>query len=142
MTAVLGDGPGHRWLGGQRWPVRSQLMGKATAWRPSRAHRPDGAIRHGSCECQAVPDSKMGVLVGFVLGYMAGLKAGPEGSQELERLWQTIRESDELKELIGTATTFVQSLFGAQDGAPEPNATASPSPGPDAPAPRSGSTGR
>jgi len=57
----------------------------------------------------------MGALIGFVFGYVVGAKAGPEGLEELRRAWQTIVQSEELKGLAATVTTFVQGAL-AQSG--------------------------
>ena len=58
----------------------------------------------------------MGVLIGFLFGYVAGAKAGPEGYERLRQAWQSIAESEELQGLVATATAFVQDAL-AQGGA-------------------------
>jgi len=58
----------------------------------------------------------MGVLIGFLFGYVAGAKAGPEGYERLREAWQSIAESEEFQGLVATATAFVQHAL-AQGGA-------------------------
>ena len=58
----------------------------------------------------------MGVLIGFLFGYVVGAKAGPEGYERMREAWQTITESDEFRGLVATATAFVQNAL-AQGGA-------------------------
>jgi len=59
----------------------------------------------------------MGTLIGFVFGYVVGAKAGPEGLEELRRAWQTIVQSEEVKGLAATVTTFVQGALAQGGGA-------------------------
>jgi hypothetical protein len=53
----------------------------------------------------------MGTLIGFVVGYLAGAQAGPEGYQKLRDAWQEIAASEEWQGLVATATGFVQSAL-------------------------------
>lgn len=53
----------------------------------------------------------MGALLGFMLGYVLGAKAGPEGYDELRKAWETIVNSEEFKGLLGVGTTFVQGML-------------------------------
>jgi hypothetical protein len=39
-------------------------------------------------------------MIGFLLGYYLGVKAGPEGYQELQEAWATISSSAEVKDLL------------------------------------------
>lgn len=43
----------------------------------------------------------MGTVIGFVIGYMLGMRDGRNGSaSEVMDAWQTIRKSDEFKALV------------------------------------------
>lgn len=42
----------------------------------------------------------MGAMIGFVLGYWMGVKAGPNGYEELMRAWRTISSSEEIKDML------------------------------------------
>jgi hypothetical protein len=59
----------------------------------------------------------MGMLVGFVVGYLVGSRAGREGLEELTKAWATIRESDEFKALTAATAAFARRALdqgGAQ----------------------------
>ena len=53
----------------------------------------------------------MGALMGFIVGYLAGVKAGPEGLDELKRAWQTIQQSEEFKALLAAALGVAQNAM-------------------------------
>lgn len=42
----------------------------------------------------------MGTMMGFVLGYVLGTRAGEEGWQALVESWQTISSSEEMRGLV------------------------------------------
>jgi hypothetical protein len=42
----------------------------------------------------------MGTVLGFLVGYYLGVKAGPKGYDELQEAWATISSSDEAKALV------------------------------------------
>jgi hypothetical protein len=42
-------------------------------------------------------------MIGFLVGYVMGTKAGEEGYQELRDAWREIASSGELKEILGAA---------------------------------------
>ncbi|HLY84101.1 MAG TPA: hypothetical protein VKQ71_14020 [Acidimicrobiales bacterium] len=42
----------------------------------------------------------MGAIVGFVLGYVFGAKAGDNGWKELQESWKTITSSEEARDLV------------------------------------------
>jgi hypothetical protein len=46
----------------------------------------------------------MGALLGFIMGYYLGTKAGPERYEELRKAWQTIVNSEEFQDLLATGT--------------------------------------
>jgi cell division GTPase FtsZ len=58
----------------------------------------------------------MGVLIGFVFGYVVGAKTGAGSSERLREAWQGITESAELQGLVATASSFVESALN-QGGA-------------------------
>ena len=51
----------------------------------------------------------MRALIGFIVGYVAGAQAGPEGYQKLRDAWQEIVASEEWRGLVATVTAFVQN---------------------------------
>jgi hypothetical protein len=53
----------------------------------------------------------MGALAGFVLGYILGVKAGPEGLEELSKAWEAITNSEEFKELLAVGVTLVGNVI-------------------------------
>jgi hypothetical protein len=57
----------------------------------------------------------MGALIGFIAGYMAGAKAGPEGYMQLRQAWQTIAASAEFKALVAGLSGLLQNTM-AQSG--------------------------
>jgi hypothetical protein len=57
----------------------------------------------------------MGALIGFIVGYMAGTKAGPEGFTQLRQAWQTIAASEEFKALVAGLSGLLQNML-AQSG--------------------------
>lgn len=61
----------------------------------------------------------MGVLIGFLFGYVVGAKAGPEGYERVREAWQSITESDEFQGLVATATAFVQNALAQGEAVTE-----------------------
>lgn len=59
----------------------------------------------------------MGVMVGFVLGYVFGTRAGAEGYQEMVRAVRTITTSGELKELAGGVMSLLGDVLRQSTGA-------------------------
>lgn len=53
----------------------------------------------------------MGVMVGFVLGYVFGTRAGREGYEEMVRAVRTIASSGDLKELIGGGVSVLGDVL-------------------------------
>jgi hypothetical protein len=58
----------------------------------------------------------MGAMVGFVIGYLVGTRAGEKGRSELLEAWQTIVNSEEVRDLVSgglsMARDFVQHGSG------------------------------
>ncbi|MFI5040518.1 MAG: hypothetical protein ACHQNA_01495 [Acidimicrobiales bacterium] len=42
----------------------------------------------------------MGAIIGFLLGYVLGTRAGDKGWLELQESWNTIRSSEEVRDII------------------------------------------
>jgi hypothetical protein len=57
----------------------------------------------------------MGALIGFVVGYVLGTRAGDKGAAELKEAWNTIRSSDEARHLV---TQGVEMTKGVVQQAP------------------------
>lgn len=53
----------------------------------------------------------MGVLIGVIVGYVMGAKAGEQGIEELKEAWATIRASEEAKELLAGGLSMAASLI-------------------------------
>ncbi len=53
----------------------------------------------------------MGVMIGFVLGYIVGTRSGAEGYEELTSSVKSILSSGELKELAGGAIGMIGDLL-------------------------------
>jgi len=51
----------------------------------------------------------MGALMGFIVGYLAGVKAGPEGLEVLKQAWLTIQKSEEFQGVVAAALGVAQS---------------------------------
>jgi hypothetical protein len=58
----------------------------------------------------------MVALGGFVIGYLLGAKAGPEGLAELADAWNTIRRSDEVRGLVSGFGSMVRGALGQGRG--------------------------
>jgi hypothetical protein len=58
----------------------------------------------------------MGALAGFIVGYIAGVNAGPQGVDELRKAWQTISQSEESQGFAGAVTAFVKNLLAQGSG--------------------------
>jgi hypothetical protein len=58
----------------------------------------------------------MGALAGFIVGYNAGVNAGPQGLEELLKAWQGISASEEFQGLVETASAFLQSFLAQGSG--------------------------
>jgi hypothetical protein len=59
----------------------------------------------------------VGVMIGFVLGYVVGTRSGAEGFEELTSSLRSILSSGELKELAGGAIEMVADLLKQGTGA-------------------------
>jgi hypothetical protein len=53
----------------------------------------------------------MGVIIGVVIGYALGSRAGPEGWAELEDAWHTIYTSEEVRDLVSGAADIVGEVL-------------------------------
>jgi hypothetical protein len=58
----------------------------------------------------------MGALAGFILGYALGMKAGPQGYEELRKAWQEISSTEEFKGLVAAGTAFLENLLAQGRG--------------------------
>ena len=52
----------------------------------------------------------MGVILGVLVGYALGSKAGPDAWTELEEAWHTIASSEEVRDLLATGLSVVREL--------------------------------
>ena len=54
----------------------------------------------------------MGAIIGVLLGYWLGTRAGPEGWTEVEDAWRVIVTSDEVRDLVGGGIAIARELLG------------------------------
>ena len=53
----------------------------------------------------------MGVIIGVIVGYVMGAKAGEQGLAEAKEAWATIRSSDEAREIVAGGMSMVAGLL-------------------------------
>jgi hypothetical protein len=49
----------------------------------------------------------MGTIIGVVIGYVLGTRAGEKGYEELKGAWETISSSEEVREILAGAFSLV-----------------------------------
>jgi hypothetical protein len=54
----------------------------------------------------------MGTLIGVIVGYALGTRAGPEGWQEFQEAWKVIRSSQEVRDLLSGGLSIARDLLG------------------------------
>ena len=59
----------------------------------------------------------MGAVVGFVIGYLYGTRAGEDGLEELWDAWQVIASSDEARDLVAGGISIARDLVTQGRGA-------------------------
>lgn len=59
----------------------------------------------------------MGVMIGFVAGYIVGTRAGAEGYEEMITALRTITSSGELRELAGGVISILGDVLKQGSGA-------------------------
>ncbi len=52
----------------------------------------------------------MGVIIGVLIGYAMGSKAGPDAWAELEDAWHTIYTSEEVRDLVAGGADIVRQV--------------------------------
>jgi hypothetical protein len=52
----------------------------------------------------------MGAMVGFVLGYVLGTRAGDKGWEELQQSWKTISSSEEVRDILSGGLATARDL--------------------------------
>jgi hypothetical protein len=52
----------------------------------------------------------MGTVIGVVIGYALGTRAGPEGWDEFKEAWKVISTSDEVKDLLSGGFSLGRDL--------------------------------
>ena len=53
----------------------------------------------------------MGVIIGVMIGYALGCRAGPEGWTEVEEAWHTISTSKEVRDFADGALAIARELL-------------------------------
>jgi hypothetical protein len=54
----------------------------------------------------------MGVIIGVVVGYALGTRAGEEGWTEFKDAWKVISTSDEVRDLLAAGFSVSRDLIG------------------------------
>ena len=52
----------------------------------------------------------MGVILGVLIGYALGCRAGPDAWTELEEAWHTIYTSEEVRDLLAGGASLAREL--------------------------------
>jgi hypothetical protein len=52
----------------------------------------------------------MGAAIGVVVGYLMGVRAGKQGYEELVDAWETIRTSDEVRDILASGVMLARDL--------------------------------
>ena len=58
----------------------------------------------------------MGVIIGVIVGYVMGTKAGEHGLEELKEAWTTIRSSEEAREIVAGGVAMAAGLLSRGGG--------------------------
>ncbi len=58
----------------------------------------------------------MGVLIGLIVGYVMGTKAGANELEELKGAWKAIRSSDEAHDMMAGGLSMARSLLSKGGG--------------------------
>jgi hypothetical protein len=53
----------------------------------------------------------MGVIIGVIVGYALGSKAGPDAWTEIEDAWHTIYTSEEVRDLVAGGADILRQLL-------------------------------
>jgi hypothetical protein len=53
----------------------------------------------------------MGTVIGVVIGYVLGTRAGDKGFEELRDAWKTITTSDEVKDMVAGGMSIAGDLL-------------------------------
>jgi hypothetical protein len=53
----------------------------------------------------------MGAIIGMVIGYVMGTRAGDQGYQELKDAWKTISSSQEVKDMVSGGMAMAGDLL-------------------------------
>jgi hypothetical protein len=54
----------------------------------------------------------MGAIIGVVIGYALGTRAGPDGWEEIKDAFKVIRSSEQARDLVGTGFSVARDLVG------------------------------
>lgn len=54
----------------------------------------------------------MGVIIGVIVGFMMGSRSGDRGLEELREAWNTIRSSEEARDLAASGLSMAAGLLG------------------------------
>ncbi len=54
----------------------------------------------------------MGVVIGVIVGYALGSRAGADAWPELEEAWKTIVASEEVRDLVSGGLSMAKDLLG------------------------------
>jgi hypothetical protein len=54
----------------------------------------------------------VGTIIGVVVGYAFGTRAGDEGWTEIREAWKVIASSEEVRDLLGTGVSMARDVLG------------------------------
>ena len=54
----------------------------------------------------------MGAAIGVVVGYLMGARAGQKGYEQLVDAWDTIRTSEEVRDILASSLMLARELAG------------------------------
>ena len=57
-------------------------------------------------------EAEMGTVIGVLIGYAFGTRAGDEGWTEFRESWKVIASSEEVRDLMGTGLTMAREILG------------------------------
>ncbi len=54
----------------------------------------------------------MGTIVGVIVGYVLGTRAGEQGWEDFRESWKVISSSEEVRDLVGAGLSMARQLVG------------------------------
>ena len=54
----------------------------------------------------------MGTIVGVIVGYVLGTRAGEQGWEDFRESWKVISSSEEVRDMVGAGLSMARQLVG------------------------------